>query len=146
MSRLIDTSGKSQNNNQPKSQAKRQPSPPLNENEAEQVVCVSFNVQSTYIAIGTNKGLRVSRCKYDKRSSLSAKLFHEVNGGVSQFKILGESNIFAYVGSGLNPEYPRNKVIIYDAKTDRIASELVLAAEVTDLLIREDCLMVGSSR
>ena len=57
-------------------------------------------------------------------------------------RLLESSNIVAYVGTGENQELPRNKVVLWDEEKMAIVAELLFPADVKDVRLRKDCLVV----
>ena len=114
--------------------------------QPEVVNCVSFNWEGTFVAIGTNKGFRINRCANQKHSSVEPKLFHEIPGGVSIVKILGETNVVVYVGTRENASLRKNLVVVWDAEAQEVIAELAMAANVNEVSLRRDCLVVFLQR
>ena len=83
-----------------------------------------------------------SRSSSRRKLALESKVFQPIPGGVSVIKLLNESNILAFVGTESNEGPPRNKVIVWDVAMKKSVAELAMSADVKDILIRRDCLIV----
>ena len=98
------------------------------------------------MAIGTNKGFRVNRCCQQQSGSVEAKIREEVPGGVAIIRLLSESNVIVYVCTGQEFSLPRNKVMVWDAREQTVVAELVMAADIRNICLRHDCLVVALQR
>ena len=75
----------------------------------EKCLYSSFNQDSSLFCVGTNKGFRVY-------SSYPFKCVgkRDISGGIGIVEILNRCNIFALVGTGDNPKFGQNKVVLWD--------------------------------
>lgn len=56
--------------------------------------------------------------------------------------MLFQCNLFAVVGGGPDPQYPPNKVMIWDDHQNRFIGELTMRSAVRALRLRGDCIVV----
>ncbi|OIT38360.1 PREDICTED: autophagy-related protein 18a-like [Nicotiana attenuata] len=100
---------------------------------------VSFNQDCSCFAIGTDRGFGVFTCDPFCESFCR---YCENIGGIGIIEMLFRSNILAFVGRGDHPQYPRNKVMIWDDNQSRCISELCFRSEVRRIRLRQDCIVV----
>ncbi|XP_055819864.1 autophagy-related protein 18a-like [Solanum dulcamara] len=100
---------------------------------------VSFNQNGSCFAIGTDCGIRVYSC--DPFCEMFRRYFDN-GGGIGIVEMLFRSNILVFVGNGDNPQYPRNKVIIWDDHQSRCIGELRFRSAVRGVRLRRDCIVV----
>ncbi|XP_009780637.1 autophagy-related protein 18a [Nicotiana tabacum] len=100
---------------------------------------VSFNQNSSCFAIGTDRGITVYSC--DPFRKMFQRYFDN-GGGIEIIEMLFCSNILVFVGSGDNPQYPRNKAIIWDDHRSRCLGELCFRSAVRSVRLRRDCIVV----
>ncbi|CAN4128259.1 unnamed protein product [Withania somnifera] len=101
---------------------------------------VMFNQDYSCFAIGTDRGFGVFNCVPFCESF--CRYFENIGGGIGIIEMLFRSNILAFVGHGDHPQYPRNKVMIWDDHQSRCISELCFRSEVLSIRLRQDCIMV----
>ncbi|KAF3634665.1 Autophagy-related protein 18c [Capsicum annuum] len=100
---------------------------------------VAFNQDYGCFAIGTDRGFGIFNCVPFCESF--CRYFEHV-GGIGIIEMLFHSNILAFVGRGDHPQYPRNKVMIWDDHQSRCISELCFRSEVRSIRLRKDCIVV----
>ncbi|KAK4364860.1 hypothetical protein RND71_016218 [Anisodus tanguticus] len=100
---------------------------------------VTFNQDFGCFAIGTDRGFGVFNCVPFCESF--CRYFENI-GGIGIIEMLFRSNILAFVGRGDHPQYPRNKVMIWDDHQSRCISELCFRSEVRSIRLRQDCIVV----
>lgn len=100
---------------------------------------VSFNQNGSCFAIGTDCGISVYSC--DPFCEMFRRYFDN-GGGIGIVEMLFRSNILVFVGNGDNPQYPRNKVIIWDDHQSRCIGELRFRSAVRGVRLRRDCIVV----
>ncbi|KAH0645481.1 hypothetical protein KY284_033365 [Solanum tuberosum] len=100
---------------------------------------VTFNQDYGCFAIGTDRGFGVYNCVPFGESF--CRNFENI-GGIGIIEMLFRSNILAFVGHGDHPQYPRNKVMIWDDQQSRCIHELCFRSEVRRIRLRKDCLVV----
>ncbi|CAA2971840.1 autophagy-related 18a, partial [Olea europaea subsp. europaea] len=100
---------------------------------------VSFNQDYSCFAAGTDRGFRIYNC--DPFGEMFRREI-EGNGGVGAVEMLFRCNIFALVGGGDSPQYPLNKVMIWDDNPNRCIGELSFGSEVRGVRLRRDRIVV----
>ncbi|MCD7459755.1 Autophagy- protein 18a [Datura stramonium] len=108
-------------------------------NHSENAYHVTFNQDYGCFAIGTDRGFGVFNCVPFCGSF--CRYFENI-GGIGIIEMLFRSNILAFVGRGDHPQYPRNKVMIWDDHQSRCISELCFRSEVRSIRLRQDCIVV----
>lgn len=105
--------------------------------EAE-LLSVSWNQNFACFSVGTSNGFRIYNC-----DSFKETIRRDLKGG--GFKIvemLYRTNIFALVGSDDNPQYPPNKVMIWDDHDGRCIGEFPFRSVVRAVKLSPDCVVV----
>ncbi|CAN4075805.1 unnamed protein product [Withania somnifera] len=113
--------------------------PCFNHKPISTLYSISFNQNGSCFAIGTNCGISVYSC--DPFCEMFQRYFDN-GGGIGIVEMLFRSNILVFVGSGDNPQYPRNKVIIWDDHLSRCIGELRFRSSVRGVRLRRDCIVV----
>ncbi|KAL2345396.1 hypothetical protein Fmac_006681 [Flemingia macrophylla] len=99
---------------------------------------LSFNQDHACFAAAVENGFRVYLC--DPFRELFRREFD--GGGVGHAEMLFRSNIIALVGGGSQPQYPPNKVMIWDDHISRCIGELSFRAAVRAVRLRNDRIVV----
>ncbi|XP_016434925.2 autophagy-related protein 18a-like [Nicotiana tabacum] len=100
---------------------------------------ISFNQDCSCFAIGTDRGFGVFTC--DPFCESFCRYFENI-GGIGINEMLFRSNILTFVGCGDHPQYPRNKVMVWDDNQSRCISELCFRSEVRSIRLRQDYIVV----
>ncbi|KAM7501259.1 hypothetical protein LguiB_000163 [Lonicera macranthoides] len=108
------------------------PSPPS-------LLHVSFNQDYGCFASGFDRGFRIYNC--DPFREIFRRDFDH-GGGIGIVEMLFRCNILAIVGGGPDPQYPLNKVMIWDDHQSRCIGELSFRSEVRGVRLRRDQIVV----
>ena len=115
----------------PESQTPANPPPSL--------LHLSFNQDHACFAVGTDRGFRILNC--DPFREIFRRDFDR-GGGVAVVEMLFRCNILALVGGGPDPQYPPNKVMIWDDHQSRCIGELSFRSDVRSVRLRRDRIIV----
>ncbi|XP_004494924.2 autophagy-related protein 18a [Cicer arietinum] len=107
------------------------PPPPL-------LLQLSFNQDHACFSAATDNGFRIFNC--DPFRELFRREFD--GGGIAHVEMLFRCNILALVGGGTQPQYPPNKVMIWDDHQGRCIGELSFRAAVRGVRLRRDRIIV----
>ncbi|XP_072975798.1 autophagy-related protein 18d-like [Typha angustifolia] len=106
--------------------------------EEAELLSVSFNQDYVCFAAGMSNGFRIYNCN----PFLETFRRDLKRGGFGIVEMLFRSNIIGLVGGGSNPQYPPNKVLIWDDQQSRCFGELTYRSEVRAVKLRQDAIVV----
>ncbi|KAF7804834.1 autophagy-related protein 18a-like [Senna tora] len=107
------------------------------------LIKLSFNQDRACFAAATDNGFRIYDC-----DPFREHFRREFNGGagnsggIGHVEMLFRCNILALIGGGSNPQYPPNKVMIWDDHESRCIGELSFRAPVRGVRLRRDRIIV----
>ena len=105
----------------------------LNEENSEKEKCLyaTFNQDSSCFCIGTDKGFRV----YNSYP-LKCLIKRDIDGGVGIIEVLNRCNIFAFVGTGNNPKFSTQTIILWDEHQSKAIKDLVLLYDIKNIKLK----------
>ena len=110
--------------------------------ENEKILCASFNQDGSCFGIGTESGFRIYNT-YPLKLAVRRKM----DGGIGIIEMLSRCNIIALVGGGSNPNYDRNKVILFDDSQAKIIAEIIVIFSVLNIkLERTKIFIIGENQ
>lgn len=99
---------------------------------------VSWNQNYGCFAAGTSSGFRIYNC-----DPFQETIRRDLNsGGFGVVEMLFRTNILALVGGGENPQYPPNKVMLWDDHQGRCIGEFTFRSFVRAVKLRQDHIVV----
>ncbi|XP_019158626.1 PREDICTED: autophagy-related protein 18a-like [Ipomoea nil] len=120
------------------------PVPQIVDSSRPTLLHLSFNQDHSCFAAGTDRGFRIYNC--DPVREFFRRDFTNNNGGVGGgigvVQMLFRCNILSLVGGGPEPQYPLNKVMIWDDHQSRCIGELSFRSEVKSVRHRRDRIVV----
>ena len=112
------------------------------EKENERILYVSFNQDGSCFCVGTETGFRIYK-SYPLKLTCTRKM----DGGIGIIEMFNRSNILALVGGGSNPNFDKNKVILYDDSQEKIITEIIVIFNVLNVkLKRTKIFIVGDNQ
>jgi WD40 repeat protein len=97
----------------------------------EQCLFSTFNQDGSCFVVGTKKGFRIYNT-YPFRCLIK----REIDGGISIIEILNRTNIIALVGTGHNPKFSQNKVLLWDDNQSKVICELILRFYIKNIKLK----------
>ncbi|CAA0832040.1 Autophagy-related protein 18a [Striga hermonthica] len=117
------------------------PNPKLSSNRSPiKLLHVSFNQDYGCFATGNDRGFRIYNC--DPFRENFRRDFEGGGGGLGIVEMLFRCNIHVLVGGGDAPQYPLNKVMIWDDHKSQCIIELSFRSEVRGIRLRRDRIVV----
>jgi len=103
------------------------------------LLTLSFNQNQTCFSVSTPTGFRVFSC--DPLRHLFRRIFP--GNGFSHLEMLFQSNILALVGNGSHPQFPLNKLILWDDYRAESFGSLSFRTAIRGVRLRRDRIVVA---
>ena len=110
----------------------------IEEKENENILYISFNQESSCFCVGTETGFRIYN-SYPLKLSCKRKM----DGGIGIIEMFSRSNILALVGGGSNPNFDKNKVILYDDSKEKIVTEIIVTYNVLNVKLKRTMVFIS---
>lgn len=65
-------------------------------------------------------------------------IYKEIEGGISLIEVLNNSNIMVFVGGGSNPQFPLNRLIVWDDYQMKILSEIKVITNIRNVKVKKE--------
>eukprot|EP00826_Nyctotherus_ovalis_P024633 TRINITY_DN1901_c0_g1_i10.p1 TRINITY_DN1901_c0_g1~~TRINITY_DN1901_c0_g1_i10.p1 ORF type:complete len:345 (+),score=52.67 TRINITY_DN1901_c0_g1_i10:77-1111(+) len=101
------------------------------------ILDISFNQDQGCFALSTERGFSVFN-SYPFKDSFQ----RDFNAGIGIVAMLFRSNVLTLVGGGISPQYPPNKVILWDDQQMKCIGELVFESNVKAVMMRREHMVV----
>jgi WD domain, G-beta repeat. len=116
--------------------------PDSTDDSNDSLLTVSFNQDGGCLAVGTARGFRI--CNVSPYQETFRRNFSAGDGGgIGSVEMLFRCNLLALVGGGASPQYPPNKVLIWDDHLGRPIGELSFRQRVLTVRLRRDRICVA---
>lgn len=135
----------------------------VNDDANDSILSLSFNQDGGCLAVGTARGFRicnvypyaetfrrnfagdsVDAITHDQTNDTSMTSSNSSGGGgIGNIEMLFRCNLLALVGGGSSPQYPPNKVLIWDDHLGRPIGELSFRQRVLTVKMRRDRICVA---
>ena len=110
--------------------------------EEEHILYAAFNQDGSCFCIGTETGFSIYH-SYPLKLQCKRKM----DGGIGIIEMLNRCNIIALVGGGSNPNFDRNKVILFDDSQGKIITEIIVIFNVLNVkLKRTKIFIIGENQ
>lgn len=111
----------------------------LHENPSE-ILYLSFNQDSSCIAIGTESGFKIiNTCPF------LDLYYRNMKGGIGIVEMLYTTNILALVGGGKEPKFPLNELILWDEEKGEVIGKVKLNKKILNVKLKENRIYVVTS-
>lgn len=102
---------------------------------------LKFNADGSRFVVGTSDGFLVYET--DPYKYIFSK--HYFEGGLSEVAIIGKSAAVLFVGTGLNTNYAKNNVFIWDDKREKSVFNIVCKNDIKSLTARAQLIAVSTA-
>lgn len=107
--------------------------------EKEHILCVTFNQDGTNFCVGTDSGFSIYNT-YPLKLIVKRKM----DGGIGLIEMMNRCNIIALVGGGSNPNFARNKVILFDDSQAKVITEIIVIYDVLNVKLKRTKIFIIS--
>ena len=117
--------------------------PSITDDANDSLLTLSFNQDGGCLAIGTAHGFRI--CNVSPYQETFRRSFdsRDGGGGIGSIEMLFRCNLLALVGGGTCPQFPPNKVLIWDDHLGRPIGELSFRQKILAVRLRRDRICVA---
>ena len=119
--------------------------PTTTDDSNDTLLTLSFNQDGGCLAVGTAHGFRI--CNVSPYQETFRRSFdsRDGGGGIGSVAMLFRCNLLALVGGGTSPQYPTNKVLIWDDHIGRPIGELSFRQRVLAVRLSFEIFSLRSS-
>ncbi|KAL9187336.1 hypothetical protein ACHAXT_001439 [Thalassiosira profunda] len=108
------------------------------------LLAMTFNQDGACLAVGTGSGFRI--CTVNPYQETTRRTLggdaEGSGGGIARIEMLFRTNLLALTGHSASPQYPPNKVLIYDDHLQRTIGEMSFRQKVLATKMRRDRIVV----
>jgi len=108
-------------------------------NYNKEILSLNMNEERSCFVCGTENGFEAYNM--EPLAHLARQEIPDC-GGISKIYLLKRTNLLAFVGTGKNIKYPKNKVIIWDASIKKAVTEYKFNSTILNIKLTKEMLLV----
>ncbi|KAJ1675002.1 Phosphatidylinositol 3,5-bisphosphate-binding protein [Spiromyces aspiralis] len=115
---------------------------PHRQRGGNRLLFVDFNQDYGCFAVGTESGFRIYNSDPFKEKKVREVESNSVSGGIGIVSMLYRTNYLALVGGGRNPQFPPNRVMLWNDAAGQVMAELEFLSTVQRVLMKRHHIVV----